>query len=133
MERSNAMFDYLIRRVLIGAVTLLLITFVIYGLIRNMPGDPLTAMQADQDPSRKVDPADYERMRADFGLDKHWTVGYAKWLSNLATLNLGRSITHKRRVSLLIGERAGPTLLLSITSLFLGYVLAVPLGLYSIV
>lgn len=125
------MFDYLIRRLMIGAVTLLLITFLIYGLIRHMPGDPTTAMQAEQDPSRKIDPADYERMKAAYGLDKHWTVAYVSWLGNLVTFDLGRSFSYKQPVLSLIGERIGPTLLLSVTSLLLGYGLAIPLGLYA--
>ncbi|MES2793394.1 MAG: ABC transporter permease [Planctomycetota bacterium] len=127
------MFDYLIRRMLIGAATLLFITFAIYGLIRFMPGNPLTAQMAEMDPSRKIDPADYKRMQAVYGLDKHWTIAYVSWLGKLATLDLGRSFTHKKPVLSLIGERVGPTLLLSATSLFLGYVLSGPLGLYSVV
>ena len=35
------MFTYLLRRALIGVITLLMITFVIYGLIRAMPGDEI--------------------------------------------------------------------------------------------
>ena len=85
------------------------------------------------DPSRKIDPADFKRMQAAYGLDKHWTIAYFGWLGKLATLDLGRSFTHKKPVLSLIGERAGPTLLLSLTSLFLGYVLSGPLGLYSVV
>lgn len=126
------MLNYVIRRLMIGAVTLLFITFIIYGLIRSMPGNPLLAMQADQDPSRKIDPADYERMKADFGLDKHWTIAYVEWLGKLTTLDLGRSISHKKGVRVLIGERIGPTLVLSLTSMFLGYMIAVPIGLYSV-
>lgn len=128
------MFDYLVRRSLIGAVTLLFITFVIYALIRQMPGDPVVALQAEQDPSRKIDPVEFERMRKAYGLDQPWPTGYALWLSKLTTtLDLGRSFTHKKPVWALIRERAGPTLLLSLTSLFLGYVLSGPLGLYSVV
>lgn len=125
------MFDYLIRRLMIGAVTLLLITFLIYGLIRHMPGDPTTAHMAEQDPSRRVDPADYERMKAAYGLDKHWTLAYVSWLGKLATFDLGRSFSYKKPVLALIGERIGPTLLLSVTSMLLGYGLAIPLGLYA--
>lgn len=127
------MFDYLVRRTLIGAITLLFITFVIYGLIRSMPGDPTTAQMAEMDPSRKLDPADYQRMKVAYGLDKPWTVAYFTWLKKLAMFDLGRSISYKKPVLALIGERVGPTLLLSMTSMFLGYVLSGPLGLYSVV
>lgn len=127
------MFDYLIRRVMIGAITLLLITFVVYGLIRAMPGDPAVAQVAEMDPSKKIDPADYERIRKTYGLDKHWTQGYLVWLGNTLRLNLDRSFSHKKPVLALLGERAGPTLLLSVTALFLGYVLAIPLGLFCVI
>ena len=40
------MINYLIRRCLIAVITLLLITFLVYALIRNMPGTPLTLDQA---------------------------------------------------------------------------------------
>ncbi len=127
------MFDYVVRRLLIGSVTLLFITFLIYGLARMMPGDPAAAQVAEMDPSRKIDPADFKRMQAAYGLDKHWTIAYVGWLGKLATFDLGRSFNHRKPVLSLIGERAGPTLLLSLTSLFLGYVLSGPLGLYSVV
>src|SRR3954468_21406639 len=126
------MFDYVIRRVLIGAVTLLTITFVIYGLIRQMPGDPALAQIAEMDPSKKIDPADYERIRKTYGLDKHWTQGYLVWLRNTLMLDLDRSFRHKKPVPALLKERMGPTLLLSVTSLLLGYGLAIPLGLYCV-
>ena len=125
------MTSYLIRRVLMGLVTLVLITFIIYGLIRNMPGTALDALRANADPSKEIDPADLERMRMIYGLDKHWTVAYWQWLGNLTQLDMGQSIKHRRPVTTIIGERIGPTLLLSGTSLALTYLLSVPLGLWS--
>ena len=44
------MLSYLIRRVLIGGITLLLITLVIYTLIRHMPGSPLDTDPAMMNP-----------------------------------------------------------------------------------
>lgn len=125
------MTSYLIKRLLMAVLTLLLITFVIYGLIRNMPGTALDAMRANADPSKKIDPADLERMKKIYGLDKHWTVAYVHWLGNLARLDMGQSIKHRRPVTTVIGERVGPTMLLSATSLLLTYLLSVPIGLWS--
>jgi len=127
------MFSYLIRRSLLGLLTLVLITFVIFGLIRNMPGTPLTIALAEVDPSRKISEEDIRRMEKAYGLDKPWPAAYVKWLGNLAQLDLGRSISRKQPVAKLIGQRVGPTLLLSVTSIFLAYLLAVPMGLYSTV
>jgi len=44
---------------------------------------------------------------------------------------MGRSLHQKQPVADLIVERMGPTLLLSITSLFLAYLLSIPMGLYA--
>jgi peptide/nickel transport system permease protein len=95
-----------------------------------MPGNPLTA-QMGEDPSRKLNPEDVERMRRSYGLDKPWYVGYGSWLGNLVRGDLGRSITRKQPVTTLIRERIGPTLLVSGTAFLLIWLLAVPLGLYA--
>jgi peptide/nickel transport system permease protein len=124
------MFQYLARRMLLGVITLLLITFVVYGLVRNMPGNPLTA-QMGEDPSRKVNPEDEERMRKIYGLDKPWPQAYLIWMGNLARGDMGRSFTRKQPVTTLIAERIGPTLMLSVSSLLLTYLLSIPLGLLS--
>ena len=127
------MFHYLIRRSLLGLLTLLLITFVIFGLIRSMPGTPLTLQLAEIDPSRRISEEDLERMKRTYGLDKPWPVAYVHWFGNVVRLDLGRSIARKQPVASLIAERVGPTMLLSVTSLFLTYLLAVPMGLFATV
>ena len=125
------MTSYIIRRLLLAGITLVLITFVIYALIRNMPGTALELELATSDLSVKVDPDDLKRMEKIYGLDKPWYEAYWLWASNLVQLDLGKSIKHRRDVSELIGERVGPTLLLSGISLILVYLFSVPLGLWS--
>lgn len=125
------MFTYLVRRLLLAVFTLLLVTFVIYGLIRNIPGTAIDVALSSADPSLEIDPDDLERMREIYGLDKHWTIAYFEWLTNLVQGDLGVSIFHRRPVIEVLGERIGPTLLLSGTSLVLAYLLAVPIGLWA--
>jgi len=127
------MLTYIVRRLLIGAMTLLLITFVIFGLIRNMPGTPLTVQMGELDPSRKLNPADIERMKKAYGLDRPWPQAYVVWVGQLTKLDLGRSISRKQPVTRLIAERIGPTMLLSVSSLVLTYLLSIPLGLTATV
>ena len=124
------MLSYLLRRMMIGVVTLTLITMVIYALIRNMPGNPATLAQSEST-DRAVNPEDIKRMERAYGLDKPIPVGYAVWVGNLLRLDLGSSISRHRPVDVMIRERIGPTLLLSITSLVLTFGLSIPLGLYS--
>jgi peptide/nickel transport system permease protein len=124
------MATYLLRRLLLGILTLLVITCVVYGLARNMPGTPLTA-QMGEDPSRKINVEDQKRLERIYGLDKSWPEGYVQWLGNLLRGDLGRSITRKQPVVTLIRERIGPTFLVSGTALVLIWLMAIPLGLYA--
>jgi len=125
------MGTYLVRRVLLGALTLSLITFLLYGLIRAMPGDPVALMGGGESASRQVTKADLDRMRATFGLDRPWYQAYFVWAGHVAKGDLGSSIVRKVPVTRLIGERIGPTLLLSVSSLLITYALSIPLGLYA--
>jgi peptide/nickel transport system permease protein len=125
------MLTYLIRRLAIALITLLLVNFIIYGLIRNMPGNPLTQELSRLDPGKLMKPEDFERLNKIYGLDKPWYIAFGDWLRSLSQMDLGRSFTRKRPVVDLIAERIWPTLMLSITSLGLTYLLAIPLGLYS--
>jgi peptide/nickel transport system permease protein len=127
------MLNYVVRRLLLGALTLLLITFAIYGLIRSMPGDPLLVAMEQIDPGRDINRADIERMRKTFGLDKPWPVAYVNWVGGLMRFELGNSLSRNIPVSRIIAERVGPTLFLTVTSLTLAYVLSIPLGLYTTV
>lgn len=127
------MLTYLIRRLLLAALTLLLVTMIVYALIRNIPGTPLTIME-NMDPNKVIRGEDLEIMRKAFKLDLPWYQAYVEWLRDVAIFgDLGDSIRERRPVSYVIGQRIGPTLLLSGTSLLLTFVISVPLGLYSTV
>jgi peptide/nickel transport system permease protein len=125
------MWNYLARRVLLGILTLWAVTFVVYMLVRFMPGDPLMARRERMAPGKEPRTEDVEQMRKIYGLDKPPAVAYFGWLTNVFHLNLGNSYSRYQPVTQVIGERIGPTLLLSGTSLLLGYLLAIPMGLYA--
>lgn len=126
------MTSYLIRRLGIGALTLLLITFLVYGLIRAMPGTPVTGDMAQLDPSKQLSPEAIERLNRLYGLDKPWYLAYFTWMSNLLRFDLGVSFSRNMQpVGELILDRAPATLLLSVTSLVLTYLFSIPIGLWS--
>src|SRR5688500_13744955 len=81
--RVSIMLQYVVRRILIGTLTLLLVTFVIYALIRKMPGTPLTMDPAMMNPNFMPSEEEIERLNRQYGLDKPWYVAYFIWLDNL--------------------------------------------------
>ncbi|TWT32093.1 ABC transporter permease [Blastopirellula retiformator] len=127
------MLIYIVRRLFISVITLVLITGCIYGLIRAMPGSPLTALLAGggEASDKSISTQQYERMKEQFGLNKHWTLGYFDWLGGVLKGDLQNALSRPGSVAKLIGDRIAATLLLSVTSLILAYLLSIPLGLYS--
>jgi len=125
--------QYLVRRALLGLLTLWIVTFLVMALIRNMPGDAASLQvmgsgesAQDSTATREV----LEEMRRSYGLDRPWYEGYWVWMSSLVRGDLGRSLYDKKRVTERIGERMGATLSLSVISIVLTYLLTIPLGLY---
>lgn len=126
------MLNYLIRRLGVALLTLWLVTFVVYALIRHIPGTPLTTDPAMMDPTKMPSPEEIARLERQYGLDKPWYVGYWAWFGKAVHGDLGTSIPKNNKpVAQLIAERAPATLLLSVSSLVLTYVLSVPLGLWA--
>src|SRR3954451_14541277 len=128
------MFNYIVRRLALGLLTLLLISFLVYALIRHIPGTPLTTDPAMMNPARMPRKADIERWEKLYGLDKPWYQAYFIWLGNVVRLDLGRSIPQNNEsVTKLIATRAPATLMLSVTSIVLSYLLSIPIGLWATV
>lgn len=126
------MINYLIRRLGIAVLTLWLVTFVVYGLIRSMPGTPLTTDPRMMDPSKQISKEEEERLNKQYGLDKPWPIGYWSWFGKAIRGDLGISIKKNNKPVIdLILEKAPATLMLSVPSLVLTYVLSIPLGLWS--
>ena len=125
------MIDYIIRRLLIGLFTLAVITFLVYALVRKIPGSPITVQQAAGDPSMQINAEDRAILEKEYGLDKPWIMGYFDWMGGVVQLDLGRSFASKEPVFALILSRIRATLILTVSSLILTYLLSIPLGLWS--
>ena len=71
-----------------------------------------------------------EALRAQFGLDQPIYVRYVEWLIGFVQGDMGRSLMNIPVIDL-INERIGATVLLSVLSLIITYLVAVPIGIYS--
>jgi len=126
------MFQYLVRRGAISLVTLLLITIVVYALIRNIPGTPLTVDMSQMNPGKMASEEQQNQWKKIYGLDKPVYEAYFIWLKNVVTGDFGRSIPKNNEPVLrLIMSRLPATLMITVTSLVLTYIFSIPLGLWS--
>ena len=95
------MIKYVIKR-LFYAIT-------VYLLINLAPGGPLSILAA----SGEMSLSDLEALKASLGLDKPVLVRYFLWLADLLHGNLGTSYRTSQAVSMMIGQRIIPSLLLN--------------------
>ncbi len=122
------MLKYLIRRCLLSLPILFGITVITFGIIHLTPGG-FSSVQMDMNPN--ISPDSVARLQELYNLDKPWYEQYGLWVSRLLRLDFGRSFLDQRPVIAKIGERLPATLLLSGLSMFLIFILAIPLGVYS--
>lgn len=117
------MSQYLIKRLLRGALTLLVSVTVTFLILRLMPGNPADVM---------ADPHMTEELRQsilrDFGLDKPLHIQYFIYLKQLLQGNLGTSFRSLLPVSEIIMSRLPWTLLLTGLAFVITVLLGIPLG-----
>lgn len=119
------MTRFLIQRLVETALVLALMSFVVYGLIGLMPGDPIDLMIAS-DPS--LTPDDAARLRAIYGLDRPLVERYLAWLGGALQGDFGYSRLTSRPVLDMLLPRLGNTLLLMGLSFALAVAIAIPAG-----
>jgi peptide/nickel transport system permease protein len=122
------MGGFLLRRLVESALVLLLVSFLIYGLIGLMPGDPIDLM-LQSDPS--LTSADVARLKALEGLDRPLIERWSGWLARAAQGDFGYSRLYAVPAAQVLGERLGNTLLLMGISLVLALALALPAGVWA--
>ena len=113
-----------------GVFLLLFVSFLCYGLMALMPGDPVDLM-AQSNPH--ITAADVAQLKALYGLDLPVYERYWNWLTHALSGDLGYSRTYKVPVTDLIGPRLLNTFFLSFTALILSLCIAIPLGILSAV
>lgn len=119
------MRSYIIKRLGIGVVLLFFVSFLVFGMIYLMPGDPVTLMAG---PLAKVE--NLEGLRHEYGLDRPLLVQYAEWMTNII-FHGDFGISYKYRIDVwsLLKNCIPISLKLTVTTMLISEVLAIPLGL----
>lgn len=126
---NNGVFAYMVRRVIMLVPLLFGLSIVMFGLIHAAPGDPVRAMMSV---SAAQNPKYVEETRKSLGLDDPLPVQYVRWVGNLLQGDFGTAYTFNNKpVMDLIGERFWSTLELQAIALFLGLIIAIPIGILS--
>jgi peptide/nickel transport system permease protein len=122
------MHKYVIRRLLLSVPVLLLSSLIVFGLMRVMPGDALTALMGE---SGNVSAKDLQKLRKDLGLDRPYHEQYAIWLWQMVSLNPGFSIFTSEPIPVALKKAIPVTLELATLAIILGLSIAIPVGVLS--
>ena len=128
------MLAYLLRRLLLAAVTIWAITVVTFVIIQLPPGDFVDAYVAQSAAmGSAITMEEAAALRQAYGLDQPLLVQYVKWLSLISRGEFGVSFEFGRPVTEVIGDRLWLTILLSIGAIIVTWGIALPIGIYSAV
>lgn len=120
------MLPYIIRRLLQMVPILLAVAALIFLLFSVIPGTFASSM--GDDGRSAIDAQVMERMNQELGLNDPVPVRFAKYIGQLATLDLGSSFRSRQPVATVIADRLWPTVQLAIAAMMLAIVIGVPLG-----
>lgn len=123
------MWRYIIRRIFLQGIPVLLgFTFLLYLIITIAPGSPVTHLRGVPD----LDTSVIAEREAQLGVDQPFIVQYGQWLGRILRLDLGLSFDSARRPVIdLIKERMPATIILSLSSIILGWGIGIPVGILS--
>lgn len=121
------MYWYILKRIAVSIPIFLGITIIVFLLSNLAPGGPMDILAA----SGNLTSAQLADLEHSMGLDKPVLVRYGLWLWDVLHFDLGTSDKTSQDVAMMIGQRIGPSLLLSLTSLLITMVLGIGLGLLS--
>jgi peptide/nickel transport system permease protein len=120
------MLTFAARRLIAAIPTLLVVTLLVFALVRLLPGDPARLQLGEE-----ATPQAVAELRHTMGLDRPLPAQYLGWLGQLGRLDLGKSLQDHSSVAGLIAQKLPTTFELAILSLLVAVLLALPAGILS--
>jgi peptide/nickel transport system permease protein len=129
------MLRYLLRRAAVMIPLLLLVSFLAFVVIQLPPGDYVdTYVQNLSNKGGSINQAQVEALRAQYGLSQSLPDQYLIWIKGIVLHgNFGNSFVYKRPVAEILMERVPRTVAISVASILLTWLIAIPIGLLSAV
>ena len=117
------MYAFLARRLAATIPVLLIVSLLVFLMLRLTPGDPAAVLAGDAASTEQI-----AQIRTGLGLDRSIPEQFVIWFGHLLTGDLGQSFYYKTDVSTLIGQRIEPTVSLAVITITIAVLVAVPLG-----
>ncbi|PYN72660.1 MAG: glutathione ABC transporter permease GsiC [Candidatus Rokuibacteriota bacterium] len=122
------MRNYVLRRLLVAAPSLLIASLIVFTLPRLIPGDVVQLMLEE-----KAYGKDLEDLRAKLGLNRPIYVQYVDWLGAVGRGNLGESLWTRQPVLVEMTRRLPVTAALGVMALGVAILIGIPVGVVAAV
>lgn len=123
------MAKYLLKRLLNLIPVILIISLILFMILKLMPGDTVSAYLGQ----RKVTEEQRQMMIQNLGLDQPIFVQYVKWLWQSLQGNLGESLIHRKPVVEIMGSFIWNSFMLNIVAFIAAFAVSIPVGIKSAV
>ncbi|WFU12901.1 ABC transporter permease (plasmid) [Rhizobium sp. CB3090] len=117
------MASYILRRLVATIPVMLIVAALVFLMLRLTPSDPAAIIAGDNATQQQI-----LEIREKLGLEQPIVTQFFVWLGNILTGNFGDSFFFKKSVWDLISDRIEPTLSLSLVTILIAVVVAIPLG-----
>ena len=123
---------FIVKRLGLAAVTLLLITFVVFFVIQLPPGDYVDTLVAKMiSEGERVTPQEINNLKEMYGVNRPFLAQYITWLGGVLTGDWGTSFYYNQDILVKIGETLGITMTLSLCTMLFTYLISIPIAIYS--
>ena len=125
------MKTYLIKRGFMFIPTLILLTVIVFLILRVVPGDPALLILGGEEGEEEFTLEQLDALRARLGTDRHIAIQYYKWVEGMAQGDFGISYHYSDPVVNDLKQRIPISLQLTLMSLIISGIVAIPLGVFS--
>jgi peptide/nickel transport system permease protein len=122
------MLLFAMRRLLYAIPTLIIVTIMVFSLVRVLPGNPALLMLGEE-----ATPEMVAVLNKNLGLDRSLFEQYLSWITNVIQGNLGASLRNNESIATLVLEKLPTTLELSFFAMLIALALAIPAGIFTAV
>ena len=129
---GRAMRTYVVKRLVLFIPTLVIVTVLVFGILRVVPGDPAMLILGGESGDDEFTEEQLAALRAKLGTDRNIIIQYFTWTGNMLKGDFGTSYFYEgdQVIDDLI-DRVPTTVELALLALVLASVMAVPLGVIS--
>jgi|SRR5688572_8619518 peptide/nickel transport system permease protein len=123
---ETAMYQFVVRRVLLSIPTLLIVSFLVFSMIRLNPDSVVAARLGEG-----YTPEQAELIKDEYGLNNPLATEYLKWLGRVVSGDWGESAYTSKSVLGVMGPKIATTFELAFLAVIMAVLIGVPIGVYS--